>query len=132
VTADHGHVPLGAGLSYGALRARLPWLPQRAARVGNGLGVPAPGSLEEAVRTEAETLYGQAVTVHRVADLWADGLWGAGGDPRYQSRVGDLLLWAEGPGSSWLPEDESRPRHPWGHGGTTDAEMRVPWIQLRP
>ena len=130
ITADHGHVPLTAALDYKPLRGRLPWLPESPSRTGNGLGLPVPDGRRGDLEAAVGDLFGDRVSVHDVRSLWEEGLWGDSGSSPYQSRVGDVLLWAERSGEYWKPDHDHGKVPMWSHGGVSSREMQVPWIQI--
>jgi len=129
ITADHGHVPQGQLLPYFTLRERLPWLPEVPAQCGNGLGVHVSRERRDVLAETVQEMFSRQVTVQDVTDLWAQGRWGPPGFHDFHRRVGDVLLWANGPGARWLIHAGKRGRASV-HGGTTKAEMTVPWVEI--
>jgi hypothetical protein len=129
ITADHGHVSQGRVLPYFALRERLAWLPEVPAQSGNGIGLQVCGERRDVLVETVQEMFSGQVTVHDVADLWAQGRWGPPGSHDFHRRVGDVFLWADGPGSGWHIHPETRGRTSV-HGGATRAEMTVPWVEI--
>jgi hypothetical protein len=129
ITADHGHVPQGQLLPYFALRERLPWLPETPAQSGNGIGVHLGRDRRDVLVETVQEMFSERVTVHDVVDLWARGRWGPPGSHDFHRRIGDVLLWADSPGARWLIHPGKKGRASV-HGGTTTAEMTVPWVEI--
>lgn len=130
VTADHGHVPITRPLLYCRLREELPWLPERPAEVGNGIGV----SLTSAQRGDLEAaigrLYAGQVHVCPVQELFEGGWFGPAGPDQYRHRIGTHMLWAADVGAEWMLDPAKIP-HRWSHGGLSREEMEVPWVEIR-
>jgi hypothetical protein len=89
-----------------------------------------PGTTDELVAALEEFMDGRA-TVHRTADLLADGLFGLDPSQRLLDRLGDVLVLPE-PGESvwWWEAGRFEQRFRGHHGGLTADEMEIPLGRL--
>ncbi|MCY0879668.1 MAG: alkaline phosphatase family protein [Firmicutes bacterium] len=125
ITADHGHVPVKGVIPYDQVRELVPWLPSRAARLGPAISVDVKDAVEFA--QVLKTVTPATVEIVDVSQVVAEGYFGAPALGVFQSRLGTHLVRPE-PGWTWAENAEESAL--WGHGGASQAEMEVPWIEV--
>ncbi len=130
ITADHGHVKLEHPLGYQDLQRALPFLPERPAEVGNGIGLTLDPQERHRVQGAVDRLFPGRVEVLDVDDLFDRGMFGPPGPIQFRARVGSHLLWAPQLGDHWWMDPKKTANHS-SHGGLSRAEMEVPWLEIR-
>jgi hypothetical protein len=125
ITADHGHIPIAGRLRYYDLRRTLSWLPEIPTQIGPAIAVDMelPANFSSIVNNWASV----PIDMVRTKDWWDKGYFGPGADIQHMERIGSYLLI---PPAGWQWQITDEPQHPWGHGGTTQPEMTVPWIEV--
>jgi hypothetical protein len=141
VTADHGLVEVDPAKTVyvnlawpgiaGLLRTGADGRPLAPAGSARDLFLHArPGCVDELVLGLRELL-GERALVAAVADLVADGLFGARVGERLRARLADVAVLARAANTTWWYE-EGRFVHRFRghHGGLTADEMEIPLIRL--